>query len=281
MQVSTRFLSLLHFQLAQFVDSDELRSVVVYVTQPGEEEAPSLVPIGQWPSDGRALPNVEVSSPLRQPAAQRRWLPLRHQEVLLGAIQVESDTVPWPEALSQRLQAVALCLTEALCLDLEQQRLAQNLRLQDEQLDVLVHQLRNPLAALRTFGQLLLRRLEQDNQNRPLVEGLLAEERQLNRYVDAIGQLGSQDSLPSPEGGAQPLLLPPVLSGPAGTPARSSSRDTATPSSVASFSRNAAVSTARLALRSGTERKRGSCASSGSPSTVIALRNCASLPMPR
>ena len=218
MQVSTRFLNLLHFQLAQFVDSDELRSVVVYVTQPGEEEAPSLVPIGQWPSDGRALPNVEVSSPLRQPAAQRRWLPLRHQEVLLGAIQVESDTVPWPEALSQRLQAVALCLTEALCLDLEQQRLAQNLRLQDEQLDVLVHQLRNPLAALRTFGQLLLRRLEQDNQNRPLVEGLLAEERQLNRYVDAIGQLGSQDSLPSPEGGAQPLLLPPVLSGPAGQP---------------------------------------------------------------
>ena len=148
MQVSTRFLNLLHFQLAQFVDSDELRSVVVYVTQPGEEEAPSLVPIGQWPSDGRALPTVEVSSPLRQPAAQRRWLPLRHQEVLLGAIQVESDTVPWPEALSQRLQAVALCLTEALCLDLEQQRLSKNLRLQDEQLDVLVHQLRNPLAAL-------------------------------------------------------------------------------------------------------------------------------------
>jgi hypothetical protein len=81
MQVSTRFLNLLHFQLAQFVDSDELRSVVVYVTQPGEEEAPSLVPIGQWPSDGRTLPTVEVSSPLRQPAAQRRWLPLRHQEV--------------------------------------------------------------------------------------------------------------------------------------------------------------------------------------------------------
>jgi signal transduction histidine kinase len=218
MQVSTRFLNLLHFQLAQFVDSDELRSVVVYVTQPRAEETPALVPIGQWPSDGRALPTVEVSSPLRQPAAQRRWLPLRHQEVLLGAMQVESDTVPWPEALSQRLQAVALCLTEALCLDLEQQRLAQNLRLQDEQLDVLVHQLRNPLAALRTFGQLLLRRLEQDNQNRPLVEGLLAEERQLNRYVDAIGQLGSQESLPSQEAGAQPLLLPPMLSGPAGQP---------------------------------------------------------------
>jgi hypothetical protein len=218
MQVSTRFLNLLHFQLAQLDDSDEVRSVVVNVTQQGKEEVPALVPIGHWPNDGRTLPTVEISSPLRQPAAQRRWLPLRHQEVLLGAIQVESDTVPWPEALNQRLQAVALCLTEALCLDLEQQRLAQNLRLQDEQLDVLVHQLRNPLAALRTFGQLLLRRLEQDKQNRPLVEGLLAEERQLNRYVDAISQLGAQESLPSQEGGAQPLLLPPVLSSPAGQP---------------------------------------------------------------
>ena len=56
---------------------------------------------------------------------------------------------------------------------------------------MLVHQLRNRLAALRTFGQLRWRRLEADPRNRPLVEGLLAEERQLNRYVDALAALGS------------------------------------------------------------------------------------------
>ena len=218
MQVSERFLSLLRFQLAQFADRGDLQSLVVYVTQPGNGSAPSLVPIGQWPSDGRALPAVEASSPLRWPAEQRRWLPLRHHNVLLGAIQVETSTLPWPDTLGQRLQAVALCLTEALCLDLEQQRLQQTLKQQEAELGLLLHQLRNPLSALRTFGQLLLRRLDQDSQNRPLVEGLLAEERQLNRYVDALSQMGRSETPAVTGEAAQPLLLPPGLVGPEGQP---------------------------------------------------------------
>ena len=218
MQVSERFLSLLRFQLAQFADRGDLQSLVVYVTQPGNGSAPSLVPIGQWPSDGRALPAVEASSPLRWPAEQRRWLPLRHHNVLLGAIQVETSTLPWPDTLGQRLQAVALCLTEALCLDLDQQRLQQTLKQQEEELGLLLHQLRNPLSALRTFGQLLLRRLDQDSQNRPLVEGLLAEERQLNRYVDALSQMGRSETPAVTGEAAQPLLLPPGLVGPEGQP---------------------------------------------------------------
>lgn len=218
MQVSNRFLALLRFQLAQFADRSDLSSLVVYVTQPGEANAPILVPIGQWPSDGRALPAVEAGSPLSLPAEERRWLPLRHQRVLLGAIQVETSVVPWPDSLGQRLQAVALCLTEALCLDLEQQQLQQTLEQQQAELGLLLHQLRNPLAALRTFGQLLLRRLEQDQQNRPLVEGLLAEERQLNRYVDALSQLGRHEQAAVSGEAAPPLLLPPGLVGPEGQP---------------------------------------------------------------
>jgi signal transduction histidine kinase len=175
MQVSTRFLSLLHFQLAQFADRPDVRSLVVYVTQtrrPGRRRWYRLA-IGQAMAkrpatggSGQSAAPASRGAPLAAPAAS---------SVLLGALQVETHSVPWPEALSQRLQAVAVCLTEALCLDLEQQRLAESLRVQNEQLGVLVHQLRNPLAALRTFGQLLLRRLETDNPNRPLVEGLLAE----------------------------------------------------------------------------------------------------------
>ncbi|MCP9809463.1 HAMP domain-containing histidine kinase [Cyanobium sp. HWJ4-Hawea] len=218
MQVSTRFLSLLHFQLAQFADRSDVSSLVVYVTQPGDGGPPSLVPIGQWPRDGRALPTVAADSPLRMPAEGRRWLPLRQEQILLGAIQVETNTLPWPDGLSQRLQAVALCLTEALCLDLDQKRLAESLNQQQEQLALLVHQLRNPLAALRTFGQLLLRRLEQDSLNRPLVEGLLAEERQLNRYVEAIDELQGMEALPAAGNLAHPLLLPPTLSGAEGQP---------------------------------------------------------------
>jgi hypothetical protein len=213
MPVSKRFLSLLNFQLAQFADRGDVTSLVVYVTEPGPAQAPSLVPVGQWPCGGRGLPPLQADSPLRAPEERRRWLPLRHRGVLLGALQVETSQVPWPEPLSQRLQAVALCLTEGLCLDLEHRRLQHQLSQQQEQLRVLLHQLRNPLAALRTFGQLLLRRLDGDGPNRPLVEGLLREEQQLRRYVDAIDQLGAGQAAFSTAETATPLLLPPSLGG--------------------------------------------------------------------
>lgn len=217
MPVSKRFLTLLRFQLAQFADRDDLRSLIVYVAQPGAGSTPDLVPVGQWPSESLALPTVGSDSPLRQPSEERRWLPLRHQEVLLGALQVETTSVPWPMPLSQRLQAVALCLTEALCLDLEQQRLQAELLQQREQTKLLLHQLRNPLAALRTFGQLLLRRLEPSSPHRSLVEGLLAEERQLNRYVEALDELGEATTLLEAPAAPTPLLLPP-LGGTGGAP---------------------------------------------------------------
>jgi signal transduction histidine kinase len=125
---------------------------------------------------------------------------------------VECRSPAWPLPLLQRLEAVAHSLTEALRLDLERQHLLQRQQRQDEQLRLLVHQLRNPLAALRTFAQLLRRRLDQDPATRPLVEGLLAEEQQLNRYVEAISALAPPEALAVSPATA-PLLLPPGLAG--------------------------------------------------------------------
>ena len=215
MQVSKSFLSLLHAQLHQFSDCPDLRSLAVFLASPRPDGRPHLIPLGQWPASVPALPAPD--RPLDPAGAEtgerQRWLPLRQGEVLLGAMRVESHVLPWPPPLQARLQAAAVCLTEALCLDLEQQRLRHRLLSQDEQLRLLVHQLRNPLAALRTFGQLLLRRLEPDSLHRPLVEGLLAEQTQLNRYVDAIGLLSSDGEGPGQlsASGTRALLLPPSL----------------------------------------------------------------------
>ncbi len=216
--VTHSFLALLGHQLAQFSDRPEVRSLVVYVTHTSGDGPPSLVPVGHWPANGRALPAGDGASELRVPVEARRWLPLRDGSVLLGALQVETESGTWPEPLGQRLQAVALTLAEALRLDLEGQRLRRRLEFQEEQLRLLVHQLRNPLTALRTFGQLLLRRLGKDSEVRPLVEGLLEEERQLQRYVDAISDLAPAEALAAAPAEPQPLLLPPLLSGPQGQP---------------------------------------------------------------
>lgn len=216
MPVTDRFLVLLRHQLSQFADCADVRSLVVYVTHQGQGGQPGLLPVGHWPLDGRVLPAVESDQRLRLPAEERRWLPLRDGTVLLGALQVESAAGPWSAPLRQRLQGVALCLTEALRLDLDHRRLQQRLESREEQLRLLVHQLRNPLTALRTFGQLLRRRLAEDSDARALVDGLLAEERQLNRYVDAINDLARADALLPAGENPQPLLLPPLLSGPGG-----------------------------------------------------------------
>ncbi|KEF41846.1 MAG: histidine kinase [Cyanobium sp. CACIAM 14] len=218
MPVSDRFLALVGFQLGQFVDCPEVRSLVVYVTHQGEGGQPSLIPVGHWPSDERSLPPVGSVSPLRVPAQERRWLPLRDGQRLLGALQVETAGYPWPDSLGQRLQALALAVTESLRMDLEGRDLRQRLAQREEQLGLLLHQLRNPLTALRTFGQLLLRRIGPDHEARPLVEGLLAEERQINRYVEAISALVHPDGLLAAPLSPQPLLLPPLLSGPEGQP---------------------------------------------------------------
>ena len=212
MQVSQRFLALLEQQLAQFTDRPDLRALVVYVAGPETNGQPSLMAIGHWP---RSLALSETSSLHNSSGAAetRRWLALRDGGLLLGALRVDADRWPWPDSLSERLEATARCLTEALRLDLEQQRLGQELSRRDDQLRLLVHQLRNPLAALRTFGQLLRRRLDGDSRNRDLVDNLLGEQHQISRYLDAIDHLSEAPALVSGDGMGTPLLLPPALRG--------------------------------------------------------------------
>jgi signal transduction histidine kinase len=214
MQVSKRFLALLEQQLAQFTDRPDLRALVVYVAVAEATGQPSLVPIGHWPQS-LALTDRSGADDGMDAESGRRWLPLKDDALLLGALRVDAERWPWPEALSERLDATARCLTEALRLDLEQQRLGRELSRRDEQLRLLVHQLRNPLAALRTFGQLLRRRLEGDDRNLSLVDSLLSEQSQITRYLEAIDRLSEAPALLSTDPtGAQALLPPALNSGP-------------------------------------------------------------------
>jgi signal transduction histidine kinase len=213
MQVSKRFLALLDQQLAQFTDRPDLQSLVVYLALPGDNGKPALMAIGQWPAN-RSLPTGPTDTDDTAPLGDtRRWLALRDQRLLLGALRVDSDRWPWPESLRDRLEATAQCLSEALKLDVEQQRLGRQLAERDEQLKLLVHQLRTPLDALRTCSQLLKRRLAGDPQNQSLVDNLLVEQGQIQRYVEAIDGLADQPRLAQADAANSPRLLPPGLNG--------------------------------------------------------------------
>ena len=215
--ISERFQQLSRCQLDQFSDRDDLLGLGVYVAVPlVEGDDLQLRPVAAWPlaadplaADPLAPADPQQHEPLLLDGRQRRWLPLRREAVIIGALRVDTRTLPWSADLRRRLEAAAVVLSEARTLDLEQQRLQRQLDHEQDQRRVLVHQMRNPLAALRTFTQLLLRRLEPGDERRTLVEQLLQEELQLDRYLEVLAGPRSLRGLPAAED--TPLLLPPAL----------------------------------------------------------------------
>ncbi len=213
-QLSNHFLSLLQQQLESFEADRSVKQLVVYVAKSGEGENPSLEAVGYWPVMNHSLPPVEHDPELLKPSSDRRWYPLQEDQILLGVLRAEVvlSSSGWPEALDQRLQATSGALTHCLSLELEKANLLEQVTQQKEQIGLMVHQLRNPLSALRTYAQLLLRKLGPDSKHRNLVEGLLSEQDQLNTYISALDQIGQSRLVDRNPRQNSPLLLPPVLS---------------------------------------------------------------------
>ena len=211
MPLSERFLQLAQQQLESFAAVNALSRLVLYAAQGQEGESASLEMVQQWPTSATSLPPAEVDPSLRMPSPERRWYPLRNGNLLLGALRAEAiHDQAWTTDLDQRLQASASAMAQCLSLDVERSRLMEQLEQQRQQLNLMVHQLRNPLAALRTYAQLLLRRLDPDSHHRALVENLLQEQGQLDRYISALDRIGNPD-VRLASSGSTPLLLPPVL----------------------------------------------------------------------
>ncbi|BBL86263.1 two-component sensor histidine kinase (chromatophore) [Paulinella micropora] len=212
MKASQELFELVQHQLNQFGDCPNIRNLVVYLAISGNTKKTSLVVLGSWPPQHNSLPTLEDDPSLQILEPCRLWLPLRRQHLFLGVLRAEIATLPWSTSLTTRLQSCAYSLTEALFLELERQQLQEELSKVHQQAQLLVHQLRNPLTALRTFSQLLLKRLEPGNGNRALVKGMLVEQQQLNRYVEAIDRLGRTNLVISSSPAIEtPLLLPPAL----------------------------------------------------------------------
>tara|TARA_B100000700_G_C14986468_1_gene829103 strand:- start:467 stop:1591 length:1125 start_codon:yes stop_codon:yes gene_type:complete len=213
MELSQRFLTLLRQQFDGFVDEPGIKQLVLYVTRAKKGENPSLEPIGFWPDPERAFPPAENDPDLRSPSSSRRWYPLQEGKILLGALRVEiidSSNTNWPENLDRRFKATAAALVNCLYLEMDRQKLLEKLNHQKDQIGLMVHQLRNPLAALRTYAQLLLRKVGHENTHRTLVEKLLVEQSQLDKYISALDEISRPQFSFSSEG-FSPLLLPPAL----------------------------------------------------------------------
>ena len=210
-QLTDRFLDFADQQLAPQVRDGSIRHLGLYVSAPPASEGPPLILIRQWSSGDRTLLPADADPDLRTPDELRRWFPLQDAGLILGALRVDlEDGTHWSGSFDAQMRRCSAAISHAFGRDLECQQLQGELTRQNQQLRTLVHQLRNPLAALRTYAQLLMRRLEPDSAHKALLDSMLNEQRQLGRYIDAIDALG-RHSLPQSEhelGG--PTLLPPA-----------------------------------------------------------------------
>jgi signal transduction histidine kinase len=201
---STEFIELCQAQLWLLVQSLGASAGVVYLTEAtavgaetrlvrvaaapdgtlltGGDSGMALLP-GQEPIDRSPLPSLAG-----QP--DRLVLPLMHDEIVLGLLVTERVDRAWTVLERQQVDRILQTLSLACVLDKQsqwwQQRDQQQQQLQLQQhdlMDNLVHQFRNPLTALRTFGKLLLKRLPEDDRNREAAASIVRESDRLQELL--------------------------------------------------------------------------------------------------
>ena len=210
MQLSNRFLELAQQQLQTLAVDTAMACLALYVTDRSPGSTPTLTLVAQWPLDSALPPAISEDPSLRSVAQERRWYPLRHESLLLGVLRAEQRPLPGrPVEHDPRLQICAETLACILGLEQDCRKLHYQLDEQRQQLNLVVHQLRNPLTALRTYAQLLLRRIGPEDQQRSLVESLIQEQDQLDRYLQSLDRIG-RGELRLEADASTPLLLPPV-----------------------------------------------------------------------
>ncbi len=122
-------------------------------------------------------------------------LPLIHEGVVMGLLVTGREDRQWNEREEAAIEHIARTLTIAYLVDrrrvwLEQQ-LTQQRMLQEQQQDLLhnlLHQFRNPLTALRTFGKLLFRRLLPGDKNREVAASIVRESDRLQDLLQEFDE---------------------------------------------------------------------------------------------
>ena len=212
MKISQKFEDLILKQLESFGCSMGVTHLVMYLATANNGAKATFEMIGQWPKIDRLLLSIEDDPSLKVSSPNRRWYPLQENDILLGVLRVETDLEgdSWPVSLDSRLKALSISLAKCVSIELERQTKNEEINYLRNQVNVVIHQLRNPLAALRTYAKLLIKKLGSEDDTKAIVESMMIEQNQINQYVDSFEHLNAPIKLPL-DMGEERLLLPPIL----------------------------------------------------------------------
>jgi signal transduction histidine kinase len=157
------------------------------------------------PNQGKLLTGrVESANSSQQPETSEEYLlsenqivlPLIHEGVMMGLLVTCREDRTWNEQEQSEIQRIAQTLAIACILDQRrawlQQQLHQQQILQEQQrdlLDNLLHQFRNPLTAIKTFGKLLMKRLRPGDANRDVAGNIIRESDRLQELLVQFDQV--------------------------------------------------------------------------------------------
>ncbi len=132
-------------------------------------------------------------------------LPLIHDSVMMGLLVTGREDRGWKESERNQIERIAKSLAIACIMDRRRAWLTSQLHqhqiMQEKQLDLmdnLLHQFRNPLTALRTFGKLLTKRLRPKDANREVALSIVRESdrlKELLQIFDRTIDLTTEDLL--------------------------------------------------------------------------------------
>ena len=212
MKISQKFEDLILKQLESFGCSMGVTHLVIYLATAKHGTKATFEIIGQWPQVDRLLISIDDDPKLKVSEPTRRWYPLQENDILLGVLRVETNFKDgnWPVNLDSRLKALSISLAKCVSIEMERQTSNEEINYLKNQVSIVIHQLRNPLAAIRTYAKLLIKRLGTDNDSIEIVESMMVEQNQINQYVDSFEKLNVPVKLPL-DMGEERLLLPPNL----------------------------------------------------------------------
>jgi signal transduction histidine kinase len=137
----------------------------------------------QLPEEEFLIPNAQIV------------LPLIHEGVAMGLLVTSREDRPWSDSERREVESIAHTLAIACILDRRRQWLEEQLHAQQilheqqrDLLDNLLHQFRNPLTALRTFGKLLLKRLRPGDTNRDAAAAIIRESDRLQELLQQFDE---------------------------------------------------------------------------------------------
>jgi signal transduction histidine kinase len=144
-------------------------------------------------SDRFEPPNTSLVSQSVLKPPYELLLPLIRDRLVMGLLVTSRQDRNWNTREKEQIETIAQTLAIGCLMERQQnwfkQQLIQQQRLQSQQRDILdnlLHQIRSPLTAIRTFGKLLWKRLLPENPNREIVTGMIQQSDRLKELLEQV-----------------------------------------------------------------------------------------------